>query len=147
MMKYDFKGITCEQLSFKLNRVKLEPNQRLDIKPQFSRQVRKANENNKLMFINLKVAVLSTEAEPKPFDIEVSIVGIYELAETPNAQQERDFVIEATGMLYPYLRAMVTNLTAQAYIQPLNLPVINGPIFPEDRDVYAFSVGGEDKLN
>lgn len=139
-MKYDFKGITCEQLSFKLNRVKLEPNQRLDIKPQFSRQVRKANENNKLMFINLKVAVLSTEAEPKPFDIEVSIVGIYELAETPNAQQERDFVIEATGMLYPYLRAMVTNLTAQAYIQPLNLPVINGPIFPEDRDTYAFSV-------
>ena len=140
MMKYDFKGITCEQLSFKLNRVKLEPNQRLDIKLQFSRQVRKANENNKLMFINLKVAVLSTEAEPKPFDIEVSIVGIYELAETPNAQQERDFVIEATGMLYPYLRAMVTNLTAQAYIQPLNLPVINGPIFPEDRDTYAFSV-------
>ena len=140
MMKYDFKGITCEQLSFKLNRVKLEPNQRLDIKPQFSRQVRKANENNKLKFINLKVAVLSTEAEPKPFDIEVSIVGIYELAETPNAQQERDFVIEATGMLYPYLRAMVTNLTAQAYIQPLNLPVINGPIFPEDRDTYAFSV-------
>ena len=140
MMKYDFKGITCEQLSFKLNRVKLEPNQRLDIKPQFSRQVRKANENNKLMFINLKVAVLSTEAEPKPFDIEASIVGIYELAETPNAQQERDFVIEATGMLYPYLRAMVTNLTAQAYIQPLNLPVINGPIFPEDRDTYAFSV-------
>ena len=139
-MKYDFKGITCEQLSFKLNRVKLEPNQRLDIKPQFSRQVRKANENNKLMFINLKVAVLSTEAEPKPFDIEVSIVGIYELAETPNAQQERDFVIEATGMLYPYLRAMVTNLTAQAYILPLNLPVINGPIFPEDRDTYAFSV-------
>ena len=140
MMKYDFKGITCEQLSFKLNRVKLEPNQRLDIKPQFSRQVRKANENNKLMFINLKVAVLSTEAEPKPFDIEVSIVGIYELAETPNAQQERDFVIEATGMLYPYLRAMVTNLTAQAYIQPLNLPVINGPIVPEARDTYAFSV-------
>ena len=139
-MKYDFKGITVEELSFNLNRVRIEPNQRLDIKPQFSRQVRKANENNKLMFINLKVAVLSTEAEPKPFDIEVSIVGIYELAETPNAQQERDFVIEATGMLYPYLRAMVTNLTAQAYIQPLNLPVINGPIFPEDRDTYAFSV-------
>ena len=143
MMKYDFKGITCEQLSFKLNRVRLEPNQRLDIKPQFSRQVRKSNENPKLMFVNLKVAVLTSEAEPKPFDIEVSIVGIYELAEAPNPQQERDFVIEATAMLYPYLRSMVTNLTAQAYIQPLNLPVINGPIFPEDRDTYASSVGGD----
>ena len=142
-MKYDFKGISCEQLSFKLNRVRLEPNQRLDIKPQFSRQVRKSNENPKMMFVNLKVAVLTNENEPKPFDIEVSIVGIYELAEVANPQQERDFVIEATSMLYPYLRSMVTNLTAQAYIQPLNLPVLNGPIFPEDRDTYAFSVGGD----
>lgn len=140
MMKYDFKGISCEQLSFKLNRVRLEPNQRLDIKPQFSRQVRKSNENPKMMFVNLKVAVLTNENEPKPFDIEVSIVGIYELAEVSDARQERDFVIEATSMLYPYLRSMVTNLTAQAYIQPLNLPVLNGPIFPEDRDTYAFSV-------
>lgn len=139
-MKYDFKGISCEQLSFKLNRVRLEPNQRLDIKPQFSRQVRKSNENPKMMFVNLKVAVLTNENEPKPFDIEVSIVGIYELAEVADARQERDFVIEATSMLYPYLRSMVTNLTAQAYIQPLNLPVLNGPIFPEDRDTYAFSV-------
>ena len=67
-------------------------------------------------------------------------MGIYELAEVADARQERDFVIEATSMLYPYLRSMVTNLTAQAYIQPLNLPVLNGPIFPEDRDTYAFSV-------
>ncbi len=140
MIKYNFKGVSCEQLSFKLNRVRLEPNQRLDIKPQFSRQVRKSNENPKHMFVNLKVAVLSTEAEPKPFDIEVSIVGIYDLNDIPDQQQERDFVIEATSMLYPYLRSFVTNLTAQAYIQPLNLPVLNGPIFPEDRDTYAFSV-------
>ena len=140
MMKYDFKGISCEQLSFKLNRVRLEPNQRLDIKPQFSRQVRKSNENPKMMFVNLKVAVLTNENEPKPFDIEVSSVGIYDLAAVADARQERDFVIEATSMLYPYLRSMVTNLTAQAYIQPLNLPVLNGPIFPEDRDTYAFSV-------
>ena len=141
MMKYELKGITTEQLSFKLNRVKLEPNQRLDIKPQFSRQVRKANDNPKLMFVNLKVAVLNNEKEPKPFDIEVSLVGVYELESAPNPQQERDFVIEATGMLYPYLRTAVTNLTAQAYISPLKLPVISGPIVPEDRDTYAFSVG------
>ena len=40
-MKIDFKGITAEELSFKLNRVKLKPDDKLDIKPQFSRQVRK----------------------------------------------------------------------------------------------------------
>jgi preprotein translocase subunit SecB len=139
-MKYDFKGITTEDLSYKLNRVRIDPQQRLDIRPQFSRQVRKANDNPKLNFVSLSVKVESTEQEPKPFNINVGIVGIFELEEEPNAQQEREFVIEATGVLYPYLRSMVTNLTAQALISPLNLPLINGPLFPEDRDVYAFSV-------
>lgn len=141
-MKYDFKGITTEELSYKLNRVRLDPNQRLDIKPQFARQVRKPNDNDKLIFIALSVKIESTEAEPKPFDINVTLVGIYELEAAPDAQQERDFVIEATSALYPYLRSAVTNLTAQAYITPLNLPIITGPIFPEDRDTYAFAVGG-----
>ena len=140
-MKFDFRGITTEELSYKLNRVKIEPNQRLDIKPQFSRQVRKANDNAKMLFIALSVKIESTEAEPKPFDINTSLVGVFELEKEPSAQEERAFVIEATQLMYPYLRAAVTNLTAQAYITPLNLPVINGPIFPEDRDVYAFAPG------
>lgn len=141
-MKYDFKLISVEELSFKLNRVQIAPNQRLDVKPQFARQVRKANDNKKLMFIALSVKIESTEAEPKPFDLNVGVVGMYELEkEDYTAEEERAFVIEATAQLYPYLRSSVTNLTAQAYISPLNLPVINGPIFPEDRDVYAFAPG------
>ena len=61
-MRYDFKAISMEELSFKLNRVQLAPNQRLDVKPQFSRQVRKANDNKKLIFIALAVKIESTEA-------------------------------------------------------------------------------------
>ena len=141
-MRYDFKGITTEELSYKLNRVQIAPNQRLDIKPQFARQVRKPNDNKKLVFISLAVKIESTEQEPKPFDLNVNLVGVYELEKEDYTQQEeRAFVIEATQMLYPYLRAAVTNLTAQAYVSPLNLPILNGPIFPEDRDVYAFAPG------
>ena len=138
-MKIDFKGITAEELTFKLNRVKLNPEDKLDIKPQFSRQVRKVNGNDKLNFIALSVKIESSEAEPKPFDINVTLVGVFE-AEVANQNEERNFVIEGTKLIYPYLRSAVTNLTANAFIAPLNLPVITGPIFPEDRDVYAFSV-------
>ena len=141
-MKYDFKLISMEELSFKINRIQIAPNQRLDLKPQFARQVRKANDNKKLVFIALSVKIESTEAEPTPFDLNVSLVGMYELEnENYTAEEESAFVIEATSQLYAYLRSAVTNLTAQAYITPLNLPVINGPIFPEDRDVYAFAPG------
>lgn len=141
-MRYDFKGITTEELTYKLNRVQIAPNQRLDIKPQFARQVRKPNDNKKLMFISLAVKIESSEQEPKPFDLDVNLVGVFELEkEDYTAQEERSFVIEATQLIYPYLRSTVSNLTAQAYITPLNLPVITGPIFPEDRDVYAFAPG------
>lgn len=138
-MKIDFKGVTAEELSFKLNRIKFKPDDKLDIKPQFSRQVRKVTGNEKVNFIALSVKIESTEAEPKPFDINVTLVGVFEV-ELSNPNEERNFVIEGTKLLYPYLRSTVTNLTAGAYIAPLNLPVITGPIFPEDRDVYAFSV-------
>ncbi|MDE5789289.1 MAG: protein-export chaperone SecB [Clostridia bacterium] len=141
-MRYDFKGITTEELSYKLNRVQIAPNQRLDIKPQFARQVRKPNDNKKLVFISLAVKIESTEKEPKPFNLDVNIVGVFDLEkEDYTAQEERSFVIEATQLLYPYLRSTVSNLTANAFITPLNLPVITGPIFPEDRDVYAFAPG------
>ena len=147
-MKINFRGIGAEELSFKMNRVRFEPNARLDIKPQFSRQVRKVKDNDKLNFIALSLKVESTEAEPKPFDIHVTLVGTFEVEDVAaGSDQEREFVIEGTKLLFPYLRAAVTNLTASAYVAPLNLPVISGPIFPEDRDVYAFSVSGEDKLN
>ena len=129
-MKIDFKGITAEELSFKLNRVKLNPEDKLDIKPQFSRQVRKVNGNDKLNFIALSVKIESTEAEPKPFDIFATLVGVFEVEDVRTEKEERTFVIEGTKIVYPYLRAAVTNLTAGAFIAPLNLPVISGPIFP-----------------
>ena len=140
-MKVNFKGITAEELSFKLNRVRLAPDERLDIKPQFSRQVRKVNNNEKLNFVALSVKIESTEEEPKPFNINVTVVGVFEVEEVKNPAEERNFVIEATKAVYPYLRSAVTNLTANAYIAPLNLPIINGPLFPEDRDQFAFTVG------
>ena len=139
-MKFEFKGITAEELSFKLNRVKLNPEEKLDIKPQFSRQVRKVTGNEMLNFIALSVKIQSTEAEPKPCDINVTLVGVFEVTDVKNENEERNFVIEGTKLIYPYLRSAVTSLTANAYIAPLNLPVISGSIFPEDRDVYAFSV-------
>lgn len=141
-MKIDFKGVTGEELSFKINRIRINSDGKLDIKPQFSRQVRKVNGNDKLNFIALSVKIESTEQEPKPFDIHATVVGIFEVEDIKNDAEERNFVIEATKTVYPYLRQAVSSLTATAGIAPLFLPVITGPMFPEDRDSYGFTVSG-----
>ena len=146
-MKFEFSGINVEELSFKLNKVRLAPNDKLDIKPQFSRQLRKINGNDKLNCIVLTMKIESTEAEPKPFDINVTLVGVFNVTEVKNQDEERRFVIEATKTLYPYLRAAVSNLTENAHIPTLYLSVIAGPIFPDDRDVFAFTTSSNSEGN
>ena len=54
-MKYALKGITAEELSYTMNRIKMDKDTRFEIKPQFSRTVRRVQENDKLWFLTLEV--------------------------------------------------------------------------------------------
>lgn len=133
-MKYALRGITAEELTYTINRIKMDRNEKIEIKPQFSRTIRRVQENDKLYFVSLEVKVESTEAEPKPFNLKVRLVGIFE-AEDVNTDEDRQVLaISTTETVYPYLRSAVSALTANAFINPLILPVISGgTLFPEDR--------------
>lgn len=72
-MKYALRGITAEELTYTINRVKMERNAKFEIKPQFSRTIRRVQENDKLYFVSLEVKVESTEAEPKPFNLKARL--------------------------------------------------------------------------
>ncbi len=130
-MKYALRGITAEELSYTINRIKMDPNTKIEIKPQFSRTVRRVQENDKIWFLALEVKVESTEDSPKPFNLKTRLVGVFEAEEV---EDEQELVINMTEIVYPYLRATVSSLTANAFINPLILPVIPaGTMFPEDR--------------
>lgn len=133
-MKYALRGITAEELSYTINRIKMEKDAKFEIKPQFSRTVRRVQENDKLWFLTLEVKVESTEEAPKPFDLKVRLVGVFEAEDLQDDLDRRDLVINMTEVVYPYLRAAVSSLTANAFINPMMLPVIPaGTMFPEDR--------------
>ena len=87
-MKYALRGITAEELNYTVNRIKMDRNTKFEIKPQFSRTIRKVQENDKLYFVALEVKVESTEAEPKPFNLKARLVGIFE-AEDVNTDEDR----------------------------------------------------------
>ncbi len=133
-MKYALRGITAEELTYTINRIKVDKDTKIEIKPQFSRTVRRVNENDKLWFVSLEVKVESTEDAPKPFNLKTRLVGIFEAEDINDEQDRHDLVINMTEIVYPYLRAAVSSLTANAFINPLILPVIPaGTMFPEDR--------------
>ena len=133
-MKYALKGITAEELSYTMNRIKMDKDTRFEIKPQFSRTVRRVQENDKLWFLTLEVKVESTEESPKPFNVKARLVGVFEAEEVESDLDRQDLVINMTEIVYTYLRAAVSALTANSFINPLILPVIPaGTMFPEDR--------------
>ena len=133
-MKYALRQILAEELTYSMNRIKIEKDAKYEIKPQFARTVRRVQENDKLWFVTLEVKVESTETEPKPFNLKARLVGIFEAEDIENDLDRQDLVINMTEIIYPYLRASVSALTANAFINPLVLPVIPaGTMFPEDR--------------
>lgn len=146
-MKYALRGITAEELTYTINRVKMDPNTRFEIKPQFSRTIRSPKENEKLYFVSLEVKVESTESEPKPFNLRARLVGIFEAEDVVTDEDKQILAISTTEIVYPYLRNAVSALTSNAFINPLILPVIPaGTMFPEDRNVGA-SFDSPDALN
>ena len=134
-MKYALRGITAEELSYTMNRIKMDKDTKFEIKPQFSRTVRRVQENDKLWFLVLEVKVESTEESPKPFNLKARLVGVFEAEDVNDDMDKQDLVINMTEIVYPYLRAAVSALTANSFINPLILPVIPaGTMFPEDRE-------------
>ena len=143
-MKFALRGITAEELNYTINRVKMDRNTKFEIKPQFSRTIKKVQENDKLYFVSLEVKVESTEAEPKPFNLKARLVGVFEAEDVNTDEDKQVLAISTTEIVYPYLRAAVSSLTANAFINPMILPVIPaGTMFPEDRmEENAFDAPG-----
>ena len=134
MIKYFLKALTADELSFKVNPMKVTPDTKFEIKPFFSRQIRQANENPKINIVILECKLESTEVSPKPFNLLARFVGVFVVENMETAEDKRIFAINATETMFPYLRASVTNLTADALVNPLTLPVVPGAtLFPDDR--------------
>ena len=127
------KGIRIDELNFKMNNMRLEPEAKIEMKPSITRQVRGTNESEKACFITLSVKIESTAEEPKPFDATVTLTGLIE-SDANTESGKRETVIEGTAILFPYLRSTLSSLTATAMTPPIILPLPEGVIFPEDRE-------------
>ena len=141
MIKYSLKALTADELSFKVNPIKATPETKFEIKPFFTRQIRQANENQKIHLVILECKIETKDDSPKPFNLTARFVGVFEVENMKTDEDRRVFAVNATETMFPYLRAAVTNLTADALINPLTLPVVPGAtIFPDDRGASQYTL-------
>ncbi len=90
----------------------IKPNIRMDIKKEA-----------RTLSLSVNVSVKGTETEPVPFDLDVRLTGNFAIL-SPAASVD-ELRIEASKTLYPYMRAYVATITANANIVPYSLPVID----------------------
>ena len=131
-MKYALRGITAEEISYTMNKIKVDKDTRFEIKPQFTRSVKKVQENDKLHFLVLEVKIEGKDNAPTPFNLKCRLVGAFEAEEIETEEDRQVLVLSMTEIVYPYLRSTVAALTANAFISPVTLPVVPiTAIFPE----------------
>ncbi len=90
----------------------IKPNIRMDIKKEA-----------RTLSLSITVTVKGSETEPVPFDLDARLTGNFAIL-SPAASVD-ELRIEASKTLYPYMRAYVATITANANIVPYSLPVID----------------------
>jgi preprotein translocase subunit SecB len=94
------------------------------------------------------VALSAANAEDAPYQVSVTYAAEYEaLKELPEEELDRVWrhlaVQIAPGVLYPYLRELITNLTSRSAAYTLNLPLIPLPLGIQEEDLQLPEITGD----
>lgn len=114
-----------------VNYVEFKANDQFEEKPidvQFSidRKVENDKDDNDIVYVSLDVAVFDNPIENNyPFSLKMSITGIFEVRETEKEKREYFTKYNAVAILFPYVRSLISNYSANANVSPLILPPIN----------------------
>lgn len=116
-------GYTVDKMSFILNKsFKLEPNHKIQVKPSFNREMTKRDDNSFTMTLSLS---FDDYHEEIPFYLDIQISGVFAVDNWEKEPALSVSKINGTVILFPYLRSLVTTLTANANVPPYILPITN----------------------
>lgn len=109
------------ELKYTPNDTSNETNHKLSLKME--KKIK--DDDDKNIYVNLIVTVQSSDSS---VFLKVSMVGNFELL--LNDESEKDIIEEiksqnTISIMYPYIRAYITNLTSGANMPNITLPVIN----------------------
>ena len=126
------KNYIVKSLAFSINEdFKLNQSDQIIINPEFERKIRKIDENNAL--INL-IFTVKKNGSLLPFSIEVDIEGLFQMDRWEQPENVSIMTTNTVAILFPYLRTIVSMVTANANISPYIIPVMNITALFEDAE-------------
>lgn len=111
------KKIYFESMSFR--REAIQPD---ELKYKINRNMISLGNDEYKVVLSIKINSLN-----ESFELQVTIVGIFEIKSDNISDELKNSVIKrnTVAILFPYLRAQITLLTAQPDLKPIVLPAIN----------------------
>lgn len=130
MSKYESKLIFKKYV---VNNILFENNENFsnneaNVKFDINKDIEYENNN---MFVTLTVDICKDKQGNYPFKMHVEVKGFFEVIDN---DEKINFEPNAVAILYPYIRSLITNYTANANIMPFILPTINVNKLLQDKD-------------
>lgn len=127
------KNYIVNTINFSINEKFQNPEGKpVELRPEFQRKIGKIDDNNVLVSLRFSI---KNENNDMPFDIYADIRGAFELENWESPELLPLITSNAVAILFPYLRSLITMVTANANISPYVLPVMNiGALFEQNNN-------------
>jgi len=125
MAVIEFKGYKVSKIDFEEGLAKTRSNGKIKISPEFNVDFGESNPDDDFTDVTLSFKMNKSN---NPFSMYIAITGRFEYKteeDIGNVGEEQLLNTNAVALLFPYLRSIITAVTAQANITPLVLPTMN----------------------
>ncbi len=131
------KNYIVKTINFSINEAfQFNQNTTISINPEFKRQIRKIDDDTAT--VNLGFCI-NNEKMDMPFSMEIDIEGLFHLEKWEQPDQLPIITSNAIAILFPYLRSIVSMVTANANISPYVLPVMNITALFDSKDHFEYN--------
>lgn len=114
--KFNSLTLMVNEASIKNNNL---PVGEFKVNPQIQKKIGKANSPGNAYVVEVRVEILNTPENPFPIDLVASLSGIFNI-EGDNVEEINNFLqLQGFQMVFPYLRSLVANMTANAMMPPI----------------------------
>lgn len=109
-----------ETLEYKLNPLYKQTDNQLQMPFAYSSQIIDVDDNNFTVQLAAKIS-----NENFPFEVSVTVSGDFFSERWKELNTKKDVELTVNQILFPYVRALISNITSAAGVNPIILPIIN----------------------
>lgn len=127
------KKYTVEKIEYELNKnFDFSKPKTIKINPRFSRSVHDLDEHTYEITLSVHIDC-EKERDEIPFQASITLSGKFFIESLESIPNRESIIDNSTAILFPYLRALLTNITSNTSLPPYMLPIMNiSQLFKKD---------------